>query len=169
MGDPTASARRLRSRIFAGALSVTALGALGMADNVRAGEGVNTGYFGKVAIKGYDPVAYFTEGRAVMGSEQHVFRWLGATWRFANRAHRELFARSPIKYAPQYGGHCADGVSLGTITTNIDPTAFQIIDDKLYLNYDPGAAKGLADNPEKIVNADHHWPEVRATLVAHRR
>ena len=132
-------------------------------------EVVNTGYFGDVAIRGYDPVAYFTENKAVEGSEKFSHHWLGATWHFASAKNRDLFIREPLKYAPQYGGHCADGVSLGTITTNIDPKAWRIIDGKLYLNYDPGAADGFAKNPSKVVNAQKYWPEVKHMLVAEKR
>ena len=130
---------------------------------------VNTGYFGDVAIRGYDPVAYFTENKAVEGSERFSHHWLGATWHFASAKNRDLFVRQPLKYAPQYGGHCADGVSLGTITTNIDPKAWRIIDGKLYLNYDPGAADGFAKNPTKVVDSQKYWPEVKQTLVTEKR
>ena len=71
-----------------------------------AGSPVNTGYFGNVAIMGYDPVAYFTDGRAVKGSEQFAYKWLGATWHFANTEHQQTFV-TPIRYALQYGGLCA--------------------------------------------------------------
>ena len=74
---------------------------------VLADESVNTGYFGGVAIMGYDPVAYFTENRAVKGSEKYSYDWLGTPWHFASREHQEMFAADPIKYAPQYGGYCA--------------------------------------------------------------
>lgn len=158
--------RRIGLPQLAGAVSLLAL--VSLAAPSVAGEGVNTGYFGKVAIKGYDPVAYFTESQAVKGSTEHAYRWLGATWHFANAEHQEMFASEPVKYAPQYGGHCADGVALGTITTNIDPEAFRIIEGKLYLNYDPGAASGFEDNPGKVVNAEKYWPEVKATLVSQR-
>ncbi len=57
-----------------------------------------------VAIHGYDPVAYFTEGRPIAGQEAFSHRWQNATWLFANEAHRELFQQNPEKYAPQYGG-----------------------------------------------------------------
>jgi YHS domain-containing protein len=132
-------------------------------------EVVNTGYFGDVAIRGYDPVAYFTENKAVEGSEKFSHKWLGATWHFASAENRDLFVTEPLKYAPQYGGHCADGVSLGTITTNIDPKAWRIIDGKLYLNYDPGAADGFEKNPTKVVDSQKYWPEVKQTLVAEKR
>jgi hypothetical protein len=64
---------------------------------------VNTTWFG-VAIKGYDPVAYFTEGRPVKGKKEFEFTWQDARWRFASAAHRDLFAAKPERYAPQYGG-----------------------------------------------------------------
>jgi YHS domain-containing protein len=127
---------------------------------------VNTGYFGDVAIKGYDTVAYFTQHKAVKGSDKFAYHWLGADWYFASAENRELFRREPVRYAPQYGGYCADGVSAGTITTNIDPKAWRIIDGKLYLSYDPGAADGLVKNHSKVVNSQKYWPEVKRTLMS---
>src|SRR5512135_2769630 len=89
---------------------------------------------GGVAIRGYDPVAYFTESKPVEGSKQFTFEWQGATWRFASAANRDLFAKTPEKYAPQYGGYCAYAVSQGH-TATIDPQRWRIVDGKLYLNY----------------------------------
>lgn len=129
---------------------------------------VNTGYFGDVAIKGYDPVAYFTQNRAVEGSAKYSYHWLGATWHFASAENRDLFAGEPAKYAPQYGGYCADGVSLGTVTTNIDPKAWRIIEGKLYISYDPGAADGFEKIPTKVVDSQKHWSEVENTLVSEK-
>lgn len=129
---------------------------------------VNTGYFGDVAIKGYDPVAYFTENKALEGSPQYSYRWLGANWQFASAENRELFIREPTRYAPQYGGYCADGVSFGTVTTNIDPQAWRIIEGKLFLSYDPGAAEGFEKNPNKLVDSKKHWSEVENTLVSEK-
>ena len=74
-------------------------------------DGVNTGYFGNVAILGYDPVAYFTDGRATMGSPKISKKWLGATWYFASVEHRDAFASEPVRYAPQYGGFCTLGTA----------------------------------------------------------
>lgn len=64
---------------------------------------VNADLFG-VAIKGYDPVAYFTEERAILGSNEFEHEWQGARWRFAQLKHKEMFAAAPERYAPQYGG-----------------------------------------------------------------
>ena len=72
---------------------------------------VNTGYFGGVAIMGYDTVAYFTEGKAVKGSEEFAYDWLGTPWHFASKNHQEMFMSEPDKYAPQYGGYCAGEVA----------------------------------------------------------
>lgn len=140
--------------------------AIAFAAPVCAEEPVNTGYFGDVAIKGYDPVAYFTENKAIEGSAAYSHRWLGAEWHFASARNRDLFITDPGKYAPQYGGYCADGVSFGTVTTNIDPNAWRIIDGKLYLSYDPGAADGFGKKPTKVVDSKQHWSEVQNTLIS---
>jgi YHS domain-containing protein len=157
----------LRAVGAAATLALAAQGAL--AQEARVEEMiVNTGYFGDVAIRGYDTVAYFTEHRAVEGSPQYATRWLGATWYFASAENRDMFKKEPVKYAPQYGGHCADGVSLGTITTNIDPKAWRIIEGKLYLNYDPGAADGFEKKPAKVTDSQKYWPQVEQSLLSEK-
>ena len=138
--------------------------ALMMAGTSNAGE-VNTGYFGDVAIRGYDPVAYFTMSKAVEGDEAYAHNWLGAKWHFVSEKHRDLFAANPISYAPQYGGHCSDGIAYDTITVNIDPNAWRIIDGKLYLNYDQGAAIEIEEVPGQIERADANWQELRETIL----
>ncbi len=132
---------------------------------VHADELINTGYFGGIAIKGYDPVAYFTKGRAMKGSEKFAHKWLGTPWHFANAMHRDLFAADPVKYAPQFGGYCADGVAYGQNTANVDPKAWRIIDGKLYLNYDKGAAAELEEIPGQIKKAKANWPKIKAKLA----
>ena len=85
-----------------------------------------------IAIEGYDPVAYFTEGKPVKGKSQFSYKWNDAEWHFASEKHLTLFKESPGKYAPQYGGFCAYGVSENHCG-HTDPTAWKIIDGKLYL------------------------------------
>jgi YHS domain-containing protein len=128
---------------------------------------VNTGYFGGVAINGYDTVAYFTEQKAVKGSEKYSYDWLGTPWHFASDEHRELFMSDPIKYAPQYGGYCAGEVAgSGSVTVNIDPEAFKIIDGKLYLTYDEVHTEAFAaDAGRAIPKADTNWPKKQAELA----
>ena len=133
--------------------------------SVHAGGPINTGYFGGIAIKGYDPVAYFTMSRAMKGSEAFAHEWLGETWHFANARHRDLFAADPVKYAPQFGGYCALGVAYGQNTANIDPEAWRIIDGKLYLTYDKGAAAELEQTPGELTKAKTNWPKIKAKLA----
>jgi YHS domain-containing protein len=121
---------------------------------------VNKSLFGGVAIDGYDPVAYFTDGKPVEGRADFSYDWQGATWRFASAEHRDLFAAAPEKYAPQYGGYCAYAVAQGK-TADIDPEAWTVVGDKLYLNYDQDIQKKwLADRDAYIRSADVAWPRM---------
>ncbi len=112
------------------------------------------------AIRGYDPVAYFTEGRAVEGSSDHKFDYMGATWRFASAENRAKFEENPEAYAPQYGGYCAYAVSQG-YTASVDPEAWDITDGKLYLNYSKSVqTTWREDRPGYIAKANENWPKV---------
>lgn len=143
---------------FAIALMVSCVPAL-------AADQVNTGYFGGVAIMGYDPVAYFTEGRAVKGSEKFSYEWLGTPWQFANGKHRELFIGDPTKYAPQYGGFCVGEVAFNGATFNLDPEAWAIIDGKLYVAYSKEfMAKFKARPNDFLAEAEANWPAVETQL-----
>ncbi len=114
-----------------------------------------------IAIKGYDPVAYHTERRPVKGSEAFEYEWNGATWRFASAEHRDLFAAEPERYAPAYGGYCAYGVAQG-YKPKIDPEAWTIVDDRLYLNLSKQIQnKWEQDIPGYIAQADAIWPTIR--------
>jgi YHS domain-containing protein len=154
---------RVTGAIWVGSASlISAPGALPAA----AGD-VNTGYFGGVAIKGYDTVAYFTDGRPMKGAEEFAYSWLGTPWYFASAEHRELFKADPAKYAPQYGGYCTGGIAGGHAAVNIDPeTAWRIIDGKLYLFYDPTYVADL-DGPGRdqlLANAEENWPTIKAQV-----
>ncbi len=117
---------------------------------------------GGAAIRGYDPVAYFSDGKPVKGAAQFTHQWKGATWRFASAANRERFAATPEKYAPQYGGYCAYGVAQG-YTVAIDPAAWSVVEGKLYLNYSTSVqAKWKEDVPGYIRKADANWPAALA-------
>lgn len=93
-----------------------------------------------IAIRGYDPVAYFTEGKPVEGVSEYATEWMGATWLFASPEHLNNFLEQPQSYAPQYGGYCAYGVSQSYLV-KVDPEQWTIVDDKLYLNYDEAVQK----------------------------
>jgi hypothetical protein len=123
---------------------------------------VNTGTFGSTAIKGYDPVSYFIEGKPAKGSKTFTHQWNGAAWRFSSAGNRDLFAATPEKYAPQYGGWCAYAMAEGK-KVKIDPRAWDIVDGKLYLNYSLSIQKKwLADRDQKIIKADAHWMKITA-------
>ncbi len=109
------------------------------------------------AIRGYDPVAYFEDGRPERGSDQWTFDWEGAVWHFSSQAHRDAFAADPLRFAPQFGGYCAYGLSQG-YKVSIDPTAFAIVDGKLYLNYSHAVQNTWnIDRQGYIVKASQQW------------
>jgi len=113
---------------------------------------------GGIAIRGYDPVAYFTDSKPFKGDSKFTYTWRGAVWQFASAQHRDLFAQDPAQYAPQYGGYCAYGVSEGH-TVDIDPEAWRIIEGKLYLNYSKSVQQKFQKEPEaRIKRADQNWP-----------
>ena len=115
---------------------------------------------GGVGLKGHDPVAYFEQGRAVKGSPQFTSEWMGATWQFSSAANRDLFAKEPHKYAPQFGGYCAWAVGHG-YTANIDPEAWRIVDGKLYLNYSKSVQKMWEQDQRRWIDAGHaNWPKL---------
>ena len=114
----------------------------------------------KGAIKGYDPVAYFTESKPVKGEKEFIYSWKGAEWYFASAENLEKFKVNPEKYAPQYGGYCAYGVAQG-YAVKIDPEAWEIVDDKLYLNYNLKIQKDWQEKKQAYIStADINWPKV---------
>lgn len=121
---------------------------------------INKNIFG-TALKGYDPVAYFKEGRPVKGKDEFRHDWMGAKWYFATAANRDEFVRNPEKYAPQFGGYCAWAVAHG-YTASIDPEAWRIVDGKLYLNYSKDVQKKWeADIPGFIKQGNENWPKLK--------
>ena len=141
-----------------------ALGLAGLAAAPALADPVFRNLWGH-AIRGYDPVAYFTEGRPVEGRAEFSFDWNGATWRFASAEHRALFAENPERYAPQYGGYCAWAVSQG-YTASVDPDAWDIVDGRLFLNYSKDVqTKWRADRPALITAADGKWPAIAQRLA----
>jgi YHS domain-containing protein len=117
-----------------------------------------------VAVKGYDPVAYFTESRPVEGKKEFSLEWNGATWYFSSEENQELFKSAPEKYAPQYGGYCAYAMASGDLV-DIIPQAWKIVNGKLYLNFSMRVhRKWEKDIPGYIEKADKRWPEVLKRL-----
>lgn len=113
------------------------------------------------AIHGYDPVAYFKEGKPVKGKIEFSAKWNGAEWFFSSKQNLESFNADPEKFAPQFGGYCAYGTSKGHKAPT-DPAAFTVVNDKLYLNYNLDV-KGMwmKNQSENIKKANENWPSVK--------
>lgn len=113
------------------------------------------------AINGYDPVAYFTQGKPVKGAKNLSYQWKDATWYFSSQHNLEDFKKAPEKYAPQYGGYCAYGLSDGHKAPT-EPDAWTIVNGKLYLNYNTDVRSDWDKNrDERIKKADSYWPQIK--------
>ncbi len=111
-----------------------------------------------VALKGYDPVAYFTKSQPQKGSSQFSHQWSGATWWFESAENRDRFAAAPEKFAPQFGGYCAWAVSNG-YTANADPEEWKIVNGKLYVNYNKDVRMKWEENAAQRIEAGNkNWP-----------
>lgn len=120
-----------------------------------------------LAIEGYDPVAYFTEQKPVKGSLEFQADYQGSTFQFVSAAHRDVFTADPEKFIPQYGGYCAYGMAKG-YKASIDPAAFTVVGNKLYLNYSETVRlQWLTDIPGYIRKADGNWPDVKKIAKVH--
>ena len=118
---------------------------------------------GDIAIKGHDPVAYFTQSAAVPGSPEFTASHDGATYRFASAENRDTFLADPARYAPAYGGFCAFGASYGA-KIDIDPTAFAVVNGRLYLNVSRRVNRRWSrDRANLITQADANWPRIKNT------
>lgn len=114
-----------------------------------------------VAIHGYDPVAYFTEGRPVAGSSDFQATYRDAEFLFSTAENRDRFVADPEKFAPAYGGYCAYGVTQKQ-KFDIDPNAWEIVGDRLFLQLDPGTRLiWLEKRDDHIATADTLWPEIK--------
>lgn len=116
-----------------------------------------------IAIKGYDPVAYFEMAKPVKGSKSFKATHGGATYQFATKRHLDLFRANPEKYLPEYGGYCAFGMRYGQ-TSEVDPTAWTVVDGKLYLQYGQGTQAMWRKKPrEYIPIANRLWKKLSKT------
>lgn len=115
---------------------------------------------GGVAIGGYDPVAYFSQGRAVAGSQQFMLKWHGAIWMFSSADNLEAFEMDPSAFVPQYGGYCAYGVGEG-LAASSDPQVFVVQDGRLYLYSSARTRSEMQSDFSKMVtDADRNWPNL---------
>ena len=130
------------------------------APSVRADSASDVNTMGGIALHGFDPVAYFTQNKAVLGKPKLTAKYQGVTYEFASKEDKAAFMADPEKYVPQFGGFCAYAASVGA-KADADPHEFVVSNGKLYVNNSDRALelfqKDVAGNIEK---ADHNWPSV---------
>jgi YHS domain-containing protein len=137
-----------------------ALATLTLTQAASAGEFFETD---GVALRGYDPVAYFVSSQPRKGDSNHSYEYKGSKFHFVNEDNRRAFMATPDKYAPQFGGYCAYGTAQG-YKVSTQPDAFSIVQGKLYLNYNLGVQTiWQKDVPGNIAQAEKNWPEVSRT------
>jgi YHS domain-containing protein len=108
-------------------------------------------------LKGHDPVAYFTDGRHVPGKPDIKADHEGVTYRFATAEHRDLFVKQPDRYAPQFGGFCANGIAYA-IPWGGDPDTWKIIEGKLYIFGGEASRRYfLMDERQNLALANSYW------------
>lgn len=110
-----------------------------------------------LAMQGYDPVAYFKTNEAIKGKKEIAHSADGITYHFSSEENKVIFLKNPSKFQPQYGGFCSFGMSEG-YEAPVDPTAFTVFDEKLYLNYSHKVKQEwLKSKEERIKKADGFW------------
>ena len=129
---------------------------------VQASDELNVDSKG-IMVKGYDVVAYFTLGMPARGMPGHVATHDGGTYLFSSAENRKLFEADPVRYAPAYGGFCSYGVRVGK-KFEIDPHAWKIVEDRLFLQLDRGThILWLEDMEKNISISDQIWPSIETT------
>lgn len=149
---PAAPSFSRRDAIRGGAAALVAATLLAAPFRSFAGEGVS------LAIKGYDPVSYFTDGRPTPGVPAFEYEWDEHVWRFSSAKHREQFKADPAHYAPQFGNYCAMALSMGQLVI-ADPNNWLISDGKLYIFGKPAPAGPVLfqrDLTANIAKANHN-------------
>ena len=114
-----------------------------------------------IALRGYDVVAFYTEGRAITGSDRFMYNWKNVKWLFASTEHLALFKANPANYEPQYGGYCAYGLARGYKAPTMADT-WHIQDNKLYFNYNQKVKTAWQKDQQRFIDsANRKWPEVK--------
>lgn len=126
---------------------------------LAAGPELNASSTG-LALQGYDPVAYFTQGEATKGSYKITASHNDATYWFSSEEHKATFEANPEAYVPEYGGYCAFGAAMG-FKFDGDPEHWKIVDGELYLNLSKDIQERWSkDIPGFIQQADNNWTTI---------
>jgi YHS domain-containing protein len=163
------SARQKRKPYGVAAAAIIVL-ALGVCANIGARaagaitERVVVDWHTGLAIAGYDPVAYYTDGKPLTGRPEFELRYAGAVWRFCNSGNRAAFAAQPEIYMPQFGGYDPLGVAHGVAVAG-NPNVWLITGERLFLFYDQARRQAFAvDGARIFATAERKWPELVQTL-----
>lgn len=159
---------RKKTLLAASALAASAAGfapVAGAVDEVNVARGLSI-VGAPLALHGYDPVAYFTQGKPVRGQDSITVVHEGAAYRFSNAEHQKLFKADPARYAPQFGGYCAFGVAIEKKFDG-DPLMWTVRNDRLYLNLNPEIQATFSkDVPGNIGKAEKNWSRIKSKAVA---
>ena len=110
-----------------------------------------------LALKGHDPVAYFTDGKHMLGDAKIKMDHQGVTYRFVNEEHKTMFAANPARFAPQYGGFCANGI-VYSIPWGGDPDTWRIVNDRLFIFGGEGSKRYWSmDEKRNLELGDQYW------------
>jgi YHS domain-containing protein len=119
----------------------------------------------RLALKGYDPVAYFTDGKPIQGVEAYELTWDGQRYRFASAQHRDLFRKNPDKYAPQFGGACTMNLANG-VKREADPRNWIISDGNLYVFAGAAGPSNFSKDPHKNAErASENWRRLKSAPI----
>jgi YHS domain-containing protein len=159
-GEPNKNGvMEMPARMISTACAALVLATL-ISPSVRAASATDVNTIGGIALHGFDPVAYFTQNKAVLGSPHFTAMYHGVTYQFASKEDQAAFQEAPEKYVPQYGGFCAFATSKG-VKADADPHEFAISKGKLYVNNNEQAEKLFQEDVAgTIEKADHNWPDV---------
>ncbi len=146
-------------RFARGCLAAVVLAAAGLPLAASAGE-VWYPYGSKLGADGRDVVAYFSEGQAVKGVEEHAVDFGGTRWLFSSGENRDAFAADPARYVPQYGGYCAYAMGKGYQAFG-NPEVWTVHEGRLFFNYSSSVQNSwTASRQDLIESADRNWPGV---------
>jgi len=165
------TARRKRKQYRAGlAFGARLLACIGLffifgPSSRAAAERIVVDWHSGLAIAGYDPVAFFTDGKPMAGRAELELRYGGVVWRFTNVGNRAAFAARPDVYMPQYGGYDPLGVARGVAVAG-NPFVWLIVDERLFLFYNTARRDSFAADPDRVIgSANRKWPELLRALT----
>ncbi len=167
----TAARQKRRQYCFSLAAIIGLFGYAGLTFVLAAGPGASAGerivvdWHTGLAIDGYDPVAFFTDGKPLQGSANLELRRGDVVWRFINVGNRAAFAAAPNVYIPQYGGYDAIGVARGLAVAG-NPNVWVIQGQRLFLFYDSARRQKFVTDPNRVIaSADRKWPDVQRSIM----